>query len=312
MMNQSPGNQDRKRTAISAGISAILLLTAMACRGADSDTNVEPLIAKAQQAISANRLTTPAADNALAYIERALAADPGNPRAAALLNEVVSRYERLVDKVLDRGEQARLRSLDRAITFRDRANRIIMKHGLSNDPLANMDENIAALGQPTTDQASLATGDTDAMLNSLVEQHVALAGAFLAENNTAEARWHTSQADALAERYQLAARGLPELRQQLAIAEEASQGTVAEASTTTLEAEGTRERLTELAAFYVVSENAAMTEGDVYAAVSHRQAAKELIAQYGLSEDEIRDASAQLGQRKVARPTISRRIFGTF
>jgi hypothetical protein len=159
----------------------------------------------------------------------------------------------------------------------------------------------------------LAAGDTDAMLNALVEQHVALGSAFLAENNTVEARWHAGQADALAGRYQLAARGLPELRQQLAIAEEASQDAVAEASTTTAEPKsGTRERLTELAAFYVVSENAAIADGDVYAAVSHRQAAKELIAQYDLSEDEIRDTSAQLGQRKVARPTISRRVFGTF
>ncbi|MGC1953568.1 MAG: hypothetical protein WA970_13580, partial [Gammaproteobacteria bacterium] len=74
-----------------------------------------------------------------------------------------------------------------------------------------------------------------------------------------------------------------------------------------------RDRLTELAAFYVAAENAAVARGDVAAAVGHRRATEDLVAQYSLSEEEVRNASAQLGQAQVARPTgVSRRVFGTF
>lgn len=303
--------QHRKRMAIPSAASLILLLTGVVSPAADRDTNVAQLVAKAQQAMAANRLTTPATDNALAYIERALAANPGNPRALALLEEVVARYEQLVDEVLDRGERARLRSLERAITFRDRANRVIIKHDLSRSAIASMDQSIAALGQPKTTE-QVVVGDTEAMLTALVEQHVALAGAFLVEKNTAEARWHAGQADALADRYHLSVPGLPEVKQQLAVAEQTAQGLVAEAATTLEPKEGIRDRLTELAAFYVASENAAMADGDVYAAVDHRRTAQDLIVQYGLSAEEVRNASAQLGQPNLARPTVNRRIFGTF
>lgn len=307
-------SQARRRELSLLSMLLALLTIATASPAADTGQEVEQLIARAEQAIAANRLTTPASDSAVAYIEQALALNPGDSRAAALLERVVARYERLVNTVLDQGEQARLRSLERAITFRDRANRVIAKHGLLSNAVASMDETIAALGKPAASGGEPAASvSTDDMLKALVEQHVALASAFLVERNVQEARWHAAQADALAGRYHLlAAQGLPELRQRLAVAEESGQGAISKASATAEPKDVPRERLTELAAFYVASENAAMAQGDISAAVNHRRAAEELVAQYGLSEDAVRSTSAQLEQTRVARRTASRRVFGTF
>lgn len=304
--NDSVRGCGRKINLFGVPLALLLNVLVMPAGATGNGQGVEQLIVKAEQAMAANRLTTPAADNAVTYIERALALEPGNSHAAKLLEEVIARYGKLVDTVLDRGEQARLRSLERALTFRDRAHEVIAKHGLSTTSLGNMEESIAAMGKP----AMVAT--TDDMLKELMEQHVSLASAFLAEKNVQEARWHAGQADVLAGRYNLAAKGLPELMQHLAAAEEAGQTRVAEASTTPKPQNGTRERLTELAAFYVASENVAMAQGDVSAAVSHRRTAEDLVAQYGLSNEEVRERSAQLGQTKVARPLSNRRVFGTF
>jgi len=176
-----------------------------------------------------------------------------------------------------------------------------------------MDQSIAAMGKPASSQAPLA-GTTDEMLKQLVDQHMALASAFLAKKNSQEAGWHVTQAEALAGRYHLAVEGLADLKQQVAVAEESAQVATAKAPPTAAElTDVTREDLTELAAFHVSSENAAMAQGDVSVAMSHRRAADDLIAKYGLSEEEVRNASTQLGQVKPVRPTIiSRRVFGTF
>lgn len=307
-------SRERRRKPLLAAILLALLGTAAAAHAAASGQQVEHLIARAEQAMAANRLTTPAADNAVAYIERVLALSPQDARAMALLQQVVARYQRLVGRALDQGEQARLQSLDRAITFRDRAQQIINKHGLSNDAVAGMDERIAALGKPAAGPASAPAGTTEGRLKELVDQHVALASAFLAEKNLQEAGWHVAQADALAARYRLQAQErLDELRHQVAEAEQSERVASGRAPAMTEPKDMTRDRLTELAAFYLAAENAAVAQGDVAAAVGHRRAAEDLIAQYGLSEEEVRNASAQLGQTQVARPTVaSRRVFGTF
>jgi hypothetical protein len=305
---------NRRRNCVLSGVLLALLTTTSVSYAAEGEQDAEQLIARAEQAIAANRLTTPAADNAVAYIERALALNPNDSRAAALLEQVVARYQRLVNTALDQGEQAKLRSLERAITLRDRASAVIAKHGLSSTAIAGMDESIAAMGKPASSQASLAGGTTDEMLKQLVDQHMALASAFLAKENPQEAGWHAAQAEALAGRYHLAVGGLANLKQQVAVAEESGQVATAKASPTAAElTDVTREDLTELAAFHVSSENAAMAQGDVSAAVSHRRAADDLVAKYGLSEEEVRNASTQLGQVQPVRPTIiSRRVFGTF
>ncbi|MGC1954656.1 MAG: hypothetical protein WA970_19195, partial [Gammaproteobacteria bacterium] len=211
-------SRDRRRKPLLSGILLALLGTAAVPHAAGSGQQVEQLIAKAGQAMAANRLTTPATDNAVAYIERVLALSPHDSRAMALLEQVVARYQRLVGEALDQGERARLQSLDRAITFRDRAHQVINKHGLSSDAVAGMDESIAALGKPATGPAP--AGTTDERLKELLDQHAALASAFLAEQNLQEADWHVAQADALAARYRLQAQeGLVELRHQVSVAE---------------------------------------------------------------------------------------------
>lgn len=303
----------RRQKLLLSGILLGGLLTPLAAHADDSGATVDALIARAERALAANRLTTPAADNAVDYIERALAVSPAHPRAVALLDQVVVRYQGLVEGALDQGEHARLHSLERALTFRDRAYQVIAQHRLSRHAVTDMDARIAAMGPPATvSETPQAVASTDEMLRELVHQHVALARVFLGEHDVPEARWHAGQAEALAGRYQLAVQDLPELRQQLARAQASRQRPAVAVASVPAAKDGTRERLTELAAFYVVSETAALAQGDVAAAVNHRRAAQELVAQYGLSEEAVRSTSAQLGPSRAAIRTAGRRVFGTF
>lgn len=307
-----PGRERRAKPRRGlGGLLVGLLLTPLVVQGGGDGATVEALLARAERALVANRLTTPAPDNAVDYLERVLAMRPGHPRAVALLEQVVVRYQGLVERVLDQGEQACLQGLERALTFRDRAHRVIAQHRLSSTAVDEMDARIAALGQPATVSGELeGVASTDAMLRALVQQHVVLAGVFLGQEDFAEADWHAGQAQALADRYRLVAQGLPEVRRQLARAQASRERPVAASGPAVTEE--TRERLTELAAFHVVSETAALAQGDAPAALEHQRAAAELVAQYGLSEEAIRSRSAQLGEPRAAFRTAGRRVFGTF
>lgn len=308
-----PGRERRGKPRRGGGfLVGLLLLTPLIAHGGDDGATVEALLARAERALVANRLTTPATDNAVDYLERVLAVNPGHPRAVALLEQVVVRYQGLVDQVLDQGEQARLQGLERALTFRDRAHRVIAQHRLSSNAVDEMDTRIAALGKPATVSGEPeAMASTDAMLRALVQQHVILAGMFLKEADFAEADWHAGQVQAVADRYRLVAKGLPEVRQQLARTQASQQRPAVAASGPAVTGE-TRERLTELAAFHVVSETVALAQGDAAAALNHRRTAAELVAQYGLSEEAIQSRSAQIGQPRAAIRTAGRRVFGTF
>ena len=79
------------------------------------ESEVERLLAQAEDAIASLRLTSPAGDNAVEYLRRVQAMEPGNAAASAGLGRVVSRYVELADGALAGGDAARAEAfLERA------------------------------------------------------------------------------------------------------------------------------------------------------------------------------------------------------
>jgi tetratricopeptide (TPR) repeat protein len=69
--------------------------------GLTDDNRVAVYLSKAEQALAADRLTTPEDDNALAHVEQALALAPRNPQAIALLKLVFNQHGEQVNKGAD-------------------------------------------------------------------------------------------------------------------------------------------------------------------------------------------------------------------
>jgi hypothetical protein len=65
---------------------------------------IDALLAKAELAMSKNRLTVPSEDNAYTYYQRVLALDPENAQASAGIGRIVNRYRQLARQRLRRGD----------------------------------------------------------------------------------------------------------------------------------------------------------------------------------------------------------------
>ena len=72
-------------------------------------TQLEGLIARAEESLRADRLTTPLGNNAMEYFQRVLALDPGNARAAAGVEAVAERYAVLIGNAVENGHLPRAR-----------------------------------------------------------------------------------------------------------------------------------------------------------------------------------------------------------
>jgi hypothetical protein len=269
------------------------------------DDDVRRLLSQAEQALAVNRLTTPADDNAVAYIRKALGRIPNDPRALALLNKVVDRYAELTKDAVARADKARASNLERVLTFRKRAAQIIAEYRLEEDALAQMDRHIAALGGTQA--------ETRPILREVFESHLALAETFLAHYDRAEAAWHAEQAEVLARRYSLQDERLTGLKRRLALEQGDELGKVAGKERPKVTDPQTRLKLTELAAFYVASGRAELEQGNFPRAQLDEQAARELIAQYELSDDLVDHLSGRLliqASARVSQPLF--KVYGTF
>ncbi len=270
----------------------------------ENNPAIGELLSRAERALAMNRLTTPAQENAVAYLEQVLAQSPAHPRARVLLNRVIGRYAVLVDKTVAQSEQARLRHLEKVLILRDRAGRVVLRHGLESHLLDHMDQKIAALAEPS----AFAEGPVDGRLSELVARHVALARTYLKQNDSEEAAWHAEQAQALASRYGFQDRRLKDLQQQVA-RRQPGQGE----QVVTPRDDENRLRLTELAAFYIASSRAAFDQGNFVEAKRRDRAARDLITEYGLSAataDRLSDEFQVLAKTRV-RPSVFR-VYGTF
>lgn len=267
---------------------------------------VDVLLAKAERALAVDRLTTPATDNAIKYIEQALAVAPEHAGALALLEEVVARYEQLVEKALKRGENEMSQGLQRALTYRARARRVASEHRLPRTTsLAQMDDTIAS-GR----HLRLALRTPKQIVGELVDRHLVLANNFLDKSRPEDAMWHAQQVAVLASRYGFTEPRLTDLRAKIGLHRPALESkTDAQRATQ----EDTHQRFTELAAFYMAASATARDRGDLASAARRQQAAKEVIDQYGLRKDVVHRLAAKLHvDSKVAlRPALFR-VYGTF
>lgn len=73
--------------------------------------DVHDLLAAAEAALAADKLTTPLHDNAFDRFQAVLLLDPGNAQARSGVQQVFSRYVSLVRTALDRHEPGRARAL---------------------------------------------------------------------------------------------------------------------------------------------------------------------------------------------------------
>lgn len=73
---------------------------------ASPPAEVGPLLARAESALSRNRLMAPASDNAYRYYQEVLALDPANDQAKAGLARIVGRYRALAQQSLKQGRRS--------------------------------------------------------------------------------------------------------------------------------------------------------------------------------------------------------------
>ena len=107
---------------------------------------IEALLSKARQALTANRLTTPAGDNAVEYAEQLLALAPKQGGARQVLIEVVGRYVALGEIALSQGK------LREAQRHRDRTLKLTKRYGLPDAELRSFSKRIASIQQRLEEQ----------------------------------------------------------------------------------------------------------------------------------------------------------------
>lgn len=299
---------------------AALMIASDGLHARTIDTDAEnprvgQLLLKAEQALAADRLTTPPGDNTVAHLEQVLAIAPDNRRAHGLLDKVIARYARLVEVALSGGKRARQCSPQRAVEFRNRASKVVSKHHLSNTALERMDRRIAAVDEVCLKRQTERVSTIDAMepmLKDLVNRHVMLAESFLDNSNLPEAEWHAVQAENLAAHYGLAAPRLQRLQQRLAADRRGPKGKDSEVRD--IPDAGLHRRLTQLTACHVASGEFALRQGDIATALRHKQAAEEIVEEYGFPDHGLKRLSMRLSRTKPRNrtPTSPFRMFGTF
>jgi len=97
---------DTLPAAISMEIDETIFLGAAQSKGPEQQNQIaheaSELLAKAELALSENRLTVPSADNAYAYYQAVLARDPGSAEARTGVRRIVQRYRQLATQRLNK------------------------------------------------------------------------------------------------------------------------------------------------------------------------------------------------------------------
>lgn len=94
---------------------SLLAVSAISCAGPRYSDHVSSIVTSgllsAEQALADGQLISPPEDNALVHLERVLAEDPGNRKAAQLLNHLIVRFAMTNDIAHAGQELVRLRTL---------------------------------------------------------------------------------------------------------------------------------------------------------------------------------------------------------
>ena len=254
---------------------------------------ISDVLSKAKQALAQDRLTTPPEDNAVNYVEQALAIVPENPEAMKLLEKITDRYDELVATHLKYAEHTQQKSLAQAKTFHKRARDIINQHNISNSALVAMKYKIANYKVANDLEQNEKTSNTG--VENLLNQHIALSESALNDNKNKDAQWHAQQAGTIANRYELSDEKLKLLKDRIL-------------SDTATNKKGDTKGIKELVASHIRLGKQALNEGDTAKAQVHQSIAEELALQYG-----IKTSSIQVTKRSVwNKPDTWLKIFGTF
>jgi len=103
--------------------------------------DIDGLLEKAKKALAANRLTTPAGDNAAEYAGRVLSMQAGHPGAMRILQEAVGRYVALGEVALSTGR------LDNARRYQRTAEKLVKDYGLPDAELRKLAARVLAKQQ---------------------------------------------------------------------------------------------------------------------------------------------------------------------
>ncbi len=259
----------------------------------DEGKGIADVLNQAKQALAQDRLTTPAEDNAVKYVEQALAIVPENPEAMKLLEQITDRYDELVATRLKHGEQTRRKSLAQAKILHDRARNIINQHNISSSALVSMKYKIANYNAVNDLEQNEKTSNTG--VENLLNQHIALSESALEHNKNKDAQWHAQQADTIANRYELSDEKLRLLKDRIL-------------SVTATDKKKDTKSIKELVASHIRLGKHALNEGDTDKAQIHQSMAEEIALQYG-----IRAPSVQVTKQSVwNKPDTWLKIFGTF
>lgn len=272
------------------------------------DTAIAILLQKAEKAFANNRLTTPAHDNAMRYIDQVLQQKPNDPQARALLNKIVERYARWVDNTTLRASSA-ARYLHFAKRFRERAQHVTQSHALPLAPIERMDEKIL----PVQRKLGSETRNHDYFsVDNLLDYHLRRGNDAFAAQDLAESAWHARQARSLVKHYHLDAAPVAALEQRLR--------TKGELNPLPANAEPRKPKYqqlrTELSACHIETALAYLELGNLKKAEKHQRAAKSIIEEERLNNAKLLRLTQQIEQRRTAlnRPYYftDHRLFGNF
>jgi hypothetical protein len=264
---------------------------------------IASLLDKAEQALTQNRLSTPARDNAVTYIERVLAIAPQHPDAIRLLEQITARYNELVAAHFEHSEQAMQQSLMQTRILHEHTQNITDKHEISNSALIAMEHKIANY-EATFEKSRMGSGSAKETPNNtaedLLERHITYSTSALKYSDIKEARWHAQQADAVANRYQLISHKLQPLKDRILAATK---------NNTLRKAKEIRELIRQ----HIRLGKQALSERDTNKAQSHQAIAEEIALQYNIENTNLEASSTPITRQRVWNSTgTDLRIFGTF
>lgn len=282
-----------------------------------NDFTITEYLDRAEKALALDRLTTPPDDNAVAYIERALAVAPNNARAIHFLERVTQRYGELVSNSVKQGERVRRINLQRAKIYRNRAREVINEHGLSSIELQNMNGTIARYSQVPGDDtmtSSRAQRVSTLLVSELLDQHILLTELALHHNNVREAEWHVEQASELVDRYALSSVRLRPLKQEIMSASQGQEPRIpVEGTPLSRGTDVGKKQIKELIITHVQLGEAAFGRGDITLAKHHRDITVVLARQYGITDKALKRFEEKFAD-KGTKPILpwGFRVWGTF
>lgn len=233
--------------------------------------DIDGLLAKATKALAANRLTTPAGDNAVAYAAKILKLEPQQPEAQRIVSEAAAWYVSSAERALAQGD------LNKAQRYQQAAQKLITEYPLTHLEVQALAERIS---NELKQQAETARRKKDEEPQRLTRQHEAKKAA------------QAEQIDSLLRKAQQA---LAANRSTLPAGDNAVDYAGQVLSLQPKHAQA-RRILEEIIGRLVALGEVALAKGKLEEAQKQQRAAQRVIARYRLPEVELRSFSGRIAR----------------